>query len=130
MSTPDDFDWFADPSIVLNEQPPPQTANRLAKICGMFGSDHEGERASAALMADNLVKSLGLTWLDVFGAAEQAETLAHKLAFLLDHRELLSDWELSFVRGVSRFKKPSDRQLELVEQIVARVSDIQRRRAA
>jgi hypothetical protein len=49
----------------------PQTASRLAKLCGMFGSVHDGERASAAAMADALVKSLGLTWFQVIAPPDQ-----------------------------------------------------------
>ena len=43
----------------------PQAAVRLAKLCGMLGSIHPGERANAALQAHKLVQSLGLTWRDV-----------------------------------------------------------------
>jgi hypothetical protein len=40
-------------------------ADRLAKICGMFGSHHAGERSAAAAKADSLVRAAGLTWPDV-----------------------------------------------------------------
>jgi hypothetical protein len=40
-------------------------ATRLAKLCGMLGSAHDGERAAAGLKADQLVRELGLTWRDV-----------------------------------------------------------------
>ena len=43
----------------------PRVADRLAKLCGMFVSDHDGERAAAAAMADALVREHGLTWRDV-----------------------------------------------------------------
>jgi hypothetical protein len=43
----------------------PQAGDRLAKLCGMFGSVHDGERATAAAKAGALVRSLGLTWRDV-----------------------------------------------------------------
>ena len=43
----------------------PNTAGKLARICGMFGSDHAGERAAAAEMADRLLKERGLTWFDI-----------------------------------------------------------------
>jgi len=36
--------------------------DRLAKICGMLGSVHPGERAAAALKATVLLKEAGLTW--------------------------------------------------------------------
>ncbi|HYM02101.1 MAG TPA: hypothetical protein VET85_04080 [Stellaceae bacterium] len=35
---------------------------RLVRILGMLGSDHAGERASAALAAHRLVKASGETW--------------------------------------------------------------------
>lgn len=41
------------------------TADRLAKLCGMLGSDHDGERASAAAKADRLVRDAGLTWPEI-----------------------------------------------------------------
>lgn len=37
------------------------TAERLAKIAGMFGSAHDGERAAAALKFDGALKAEGLT---------------------------------------------------------------------
>ena len=36
--------------------------DRLAKICGLLGSNHAGERASAALKATALLQEAGLTW--------------------------------------------------------------------
>jgi hypothetical protein len=43
----------------------PNSAIRLAKLCGMLGSAHDGERASAAAKADAMVRSLGVTWHDI-----------------------------------------------------------------
>lgn len=38
---------------------------RLARILGMLGSDHPGERASAALAAHRLVKGAGASWWEL-----------------------------------------------------------------
>jgi len=38
---------------------------RLARIAGMLGSAHEGERATAAQMASVMLKEMGLTWGEV-----------------------------------------------------------------
>jgi hypothetical protein len=38
---------------------------RLIRILGMLGSDHDGERAAAALAADKLVRGSGWTWWDL-----------------------------------------------------------------
>jgi hypothetical protein len=43
-------------------------AERLAKILGMCGSDHAGERAAAALAAHRLVADLNITWSQVIAA--------------------------------------------------------------
>ena len=40
-------------------------ADRLAKLCGMFSSNFDGERATAARMADEMVRNAGLSWPDV-----------------------------------------------------------------
>jgi hypothetical protein len=41
------------------------TVERLARIAGMLGSAHEGERATAAQMATAILKTMGLTWAEV-----------------------------------------------------------------
>jgi hypothetical protein len=38
---------------------------KLARIAGMLGSAHEGERATAAQMASAMLKAMGLTWTEV-----------------------------------------------------------------
>jgi hypothetical protein len=43
----------------------PIPRDRLQKLCGLFGSQHDGERAAAAALADKLVRAAGLTWGDV-----------------------------------------------------------------
>ena len=58
-------------SKVLMPQVKAQLADRdrerLAWLCGMFGSKFEGERANAATLAYQLVRRAGLTWPDVIG---------------------------------------------------------------
>jgi hypothetical protein len=50
----------------------PRSADRLAKIAGMFGPEHANERAAAAAQAHALVRRLGLSWYDVIsGMPEQ-----------------------------------------------------------
>ena len=38
---------------------------RLIKLLGLLGSDHNGEIAAAARMADALIRDAGVTWADV-----------------------------------------------------------------
>jgi hypothetical protein len=47
---------------------------RLAKILGMLGSAHDGERASAAAKADQLVRGSGSTWHEVVNPPAKART--------------------------------------------------------
>src|SRR4051812_35673582 len=43
----------------------PATLTKLIRILGLLGSDHAGERASAALAAHKLVGTLGLSWREL-----------------------------------------------------------------
>jgi hypothetical protein len=43
---------------------------RLARILGMLGSEHAGERASAALQAEALRKRHGMTWEEMLASPE------------------------------------------------------------
>ena len=95
---------------------------KLAKLCGLFGSDHIGERAAAAQMADRLVKASGLSWFDVISARSTSIDLtADKIAFALANICVLPMWERGFIYGVNSQRKPlSDRQLTILDQIVAK----------
>lgn len=41
------------------------TMARFRKFCGLLGSEHDGERAAAALKATELLRTQGKTWADV-----------------------------------------------------------------
>ena len=41
---------------------------KLAKVLAMAGSQHDGERANAAALADRMVRAAGLTWEKVLTA--------------------------------------------------------------
>jgi hypothetical protein len=44
-------------------------AEKLARIAGMLGSVHEGERATAAQIATAMLKAMGLTWSEIINRA-------------------------------------------------------------
>lgn len=48
----------------------PAMLTKLTRILGMLGSDHAGERASAALAAHTLVGKLGLSWRELLDRSE------------------------------------------------------------
>ena len=54
----------------------PATLTKLTHILGLLGSDHAGERASAALAAHNMVGKLGLSWRELL---EHPQTSASKV---------------------------------------------------
>lgn len=43
---------------------------RISKLCGMFSSDHMGERATAAGIADRFLRDRGWRWVDVINPKE------------------------------------------------------------
>ena len=99
---------------------------RLVKLCGMFGSDHAGERANAAAAADKLIHEAGLRWPDVLLPAlppppqrPNVGTVPAAVAFVLDHEDALTEWECDFARSIGRLKYPlSAKQLEVLERLV------------
>lgn len=107
------------------------TAERLAKLCGMFGSAHDGERSSAAALADKLVRSLGLTWQDIIRPAndtgrepalrwEEPCTIEEALECALYYQAALTEWERKFVRDLRRKRtwRLSEKQNDVLDQIV------------
>jgi hypothetical protein len=82
-----------------------QTADRLARICGMFGSYFDGERAAAAAKADAILKELGLTWRDIIVAPplvpyEPATGWQRMAQFCAARRWHLNERERGFINSV------------------------------
>lgn len=91
---------------------PPADLSRLGKLAGMLGSDFDGERATAAALASNLLKNHGLTWADVFRVPDPASSYGRRgcwidpespqeaLRVLHDYADVLLDrneWLANFV---------------------------------
>lgn len=49
---------------------------RLVKICARMGSEHDGERAAAALLASRLLHTAGLSWEDVIASERSPSSAA------------------------------------------------------
>jgi hypothetical protein len=102
-----------------------RTAERLAKICGMFGSDHEGERASAAALADKFLRDLGLTWRDIISRQRNSDlellSIDEKIRVALANLDALSMWERGFIYTVHGKCCLSREQLELLNRLVDKV---------
>jgi hypothetical protein len=99
----------------------PQLHDRLSKLCGMFGSEHLGERAEAARQADGLVRRLGLTWPDVLTRPpSEWQYMARQCC---EHADKLTTKERAFVDAMQSWRRPpSDKQLEWLQDIYARLA--------
>jgi hypothetical protein len=99
----------------------PNTANVLAKICGMFGSDHDGERATAAAKADQLIRSHGLRWSDIITPPTLATSIEEQIDFALSRDDLLNAWEEGFLGGIKGRQFLTQKQLAKLGCIMAKI---------
>jgi hypothetical protein len=105
--------------------PSGEVLTRLIKLCGMLGSEHDGERASAALKASKLLMENHLTWCDVIGTpsadhvakAPCSHRSVCKLAKELHNDKIINDWELEFLISISGNLTVSDKQQVIVDRI-------------
>ena len=106
----------------------------LAKICGLFGSDHVGERASAAAKADALARQAGMTWPlvlapaaigpDDSGDSPRATSHRRMAAFCHDNLDYLNEWEREFIRSIRCFRRLSDKQRTVLERVYRKCRDM------
>jgi hypothetical protein len=83
---------------------------RLARVCGLFGSDHDGEALAAARQAEKIRQKVGLIWEELlvpFTRPRAADPPPEKLTdwrwachFCLERSRSLTSWELNFVATV------------------------------
>lgn len=126
---------------------PPKQRDRLAALCGMLGSNHDGERANAAAQASKIVLTNGLTWQGIIAAAfapkeafhpdppqaDYGESTVTGLDDFADHSAAarwvlanaatLSDWERDFLHNVQTFSRLSDKQRGVLERLIVVVGD-------
>ncbi len=116
-------------------------ADRLMKLCGMFGSDFEGERGNAARMADDLVQSAGLTWPDVISICpagstpnyrvwREPTTIRETVMVCLLFTEPLTYWEISFLRSIAGRTRLSPKQQNVLDRVLGKARDFARMEAA
>jgi hypothetical protein len=98
---------------------------RLAKLLGRLGSDAAGERAAAGLLADRMVRAVGMTSSDVVTSASappQVPTADHRLAaaLALASGHLWTPWERWFLAGIGRFYGMTVRQERVLLRLCRR----------
>ncbi|NCC52637.1 MAG: hypothetical protein EOM20_15660 [Spartobacteria bacterium] len=106
---------------------PEKDLTRLVRLCGMFSSSFDGERANAAAMADKLLKERGLTWEKaLFSIAARPEPrrvwdephYTSDIAYeCLKWPEPLTDWELEFLRSVAGRSRLTEKQRRVLARI-------------
>ena len=100
----------------------PLDKDRFIQVCGMLGSDFDGERAAAALMATKMLRSAGMTWAELLThvgnrANDAATEVGGKTSkdngwracdivmACAEHLDDLSPWQQNFVNGTLPFAK-------------------------
>ena len=104
---------------------------RLARVCGLFGSEHDGEALAAARQAEKIRQKVGLTWEELLMPSTRQRTADPSpedltdwrwaCHFCLERYHSLTSWELDFVATVARYTKPpSAKQMIILQRLVAR----------
>jgi hypothetical protein len=111
-------------------KPPDDLLEKLRKLCGMLGSDFDGERAVAGRMASDLLREHRLTWADVLGAEAAAAEPVRVWHEPYDHHqaaaqclawgEVLTGWEANFLRSISGRWSLSAKQKRCLQPIIAK----------
>jgi hypothetical protein len=97
----------------------PKTADHLTKLCGMFGSDHDGERAAAARLADQHIKRLGLSWHEVIRVDAHYRSMARVCH---EHLVEFNERERQFIANMTRLRgAPSEKQLAWLTVLYERI---------
>jgi len=102
---------------------------KLAKVLGLLGSHHDGEVVSAARMANQMVRTAGVTWhqlldakVPVPGAEPDVAALKDSIvSACLSRPDLLTDWELDFLISLRRFRQLSPKQSQILGRIFSKV---------
>ena len=109
----------------------PANLTKLAKICAMFSSTYDGERAAAAALADRIVRGSGITWEQLLQplppkpeTSRRREVGLTPGEILAQHGGDLTGWAKGFLVSLMRQQRHrwSARQVEVLNDIRGRVS--------
>lgn len=109
--------------------------DRLARLCGMLGSDHAGERSNAASLATRELQRAGLTWDTLvrracaLAPAAPASTRAPRpaedvamLSAVRRHLSRLTPWEATFAENLLAWRgRFTPKQRATLRQVYERV---------
>lgn len=104
----------------------PHDKERLIRILRLLGSDQVGERASAALAANRLLDSLGLTWEDLLDPPPGPERVVVRR---------VRDWDMNHadaaearIRQLKDTVTRQERQLRALRTRINSLTDRERKR--
>ena len=105
----------------------PPTAARLTKLLGMTSSTYDNEALSAVRMANQLLKSAGLTWSDVIAHdpdpvhAEWREPDNWRAAVrqCMEMTDVLTTWDVNFLCGILYADELSPKQQRQLARIMS-----------
>jgi hypothetical protein len=106
---------------------PATSRAKLAKLLGMLGSDHPGERDNAAVAAHRIVSGAGMTWRQVIEPPPIEKKLPElgtwraTCAACLARPGSLRVWEKTFLRDLPGFRRISTKQRYALKTIADRV---------
>ena len=117
----------------------PADLDRFGKLLGLLGSNHDGERAAAALKATEFLNARRMAWLDVAEMLKQPPVLyrpqpvSPSRSHQMDARRCLQSglpWkphEREFLlQMASQARRPSDRQQDWLDGLLDRVASARR----
>lgn len=95
---------------------------RLARILALLGSDHPGERESAALAAHRLVSALGTSWAELLAAhPEPPKVVVQRVReWDINHRDAAE-------ARIRQLKSTTERQERQIRSLRGRVAALQER---
>jgi len=104
----------------------PRDKERLIRILKLLGSDQVGERASAALAANRLLESLGLSWEDVLEPPPSPERVVVRRVrdWDIDHKDAAE----ARIRQLKDTVTRQERQLRALRTRINSLTDRERKR--
>ncbi|QXQ08272.1 hypothetical protein KX816_10075 [Sphingosinicellaceae bacterium] len=100
----------------------------MAKVLGLLGSSHVGERAAAGLQAERIRLAMNTSWQALLNVHEVTHEYvpparrfdpadAHPVELLARCSSVLSPWERAFLDGIGRRHRISAKQSDCLRRI-------------
>ena len=108
----------------------PDEADAFAYAAQSLDAPDRAERHRALTKANRLLARAGLRWRDVIRAPAKRREHVELCIALLKRGELLTDWEVEFLKGLLAFARLTAKQIDLLNELVLKVRGLDAARAA